>query len=348
VGEDGAQRSVSAMIEAAILVLFAAGIALPMMPGFVELMKKNDAQALSIDQNYTRDPRYMGKSFRQKIKDVLARATLNTPVPFLNRKNEYAVVVPSLTLSDGETLNHVVLSNGPVNAGKHTTLVDMYAQSDVRIGSDSRFRTLAADGDVWLDARVSIARWIDCEKNVHVRDGCSLGHSTSAEGLVDLGHAVRFSRVCGHPIVVGNEAFASGDQPQTKPFAWSSHGHRELIRGGRVINARERVEGDIIATGDIQLGDGSVVTGSIKAHRIIVGANAIVEGNIVARSNVHVGVEAAVRGHVFSEGNIVLGREATVGAKGTQKTLYASGDIRIAEGARVYGWAIAEGSGLTV
>src|SRR5262249_6810072 len=80
---DPERRLDAAMTSLAIVAGFAAFVFLPMLPGLLELRRSADATSLTIDQNYSRDPRYMGKSFRAKISSVLQSAPMHTRMPFL-------------------------------------------------------------------------------------------------------------------------------------------------------------------------------------------------------------------------------------------------------------------------
>jgi len=341
------QRLDTAIAALAIVAGFAALVFLPMLPGLLELRRSADATSLTIDQNYSRDPRYMGKSFREKISNVLQSAPMHTRMPFLNRSKEYGRIVPSLNLDDGENWTDAVLSKGAVTTGKRVHLVDLYAQGDVRIGAGSTLRALAADGDVQLESNVSVIRWIDGEKDVRVGPNANLGHSLSAVGAVELGNNVRFSRICGNPVVVGQPR-VDRRGPAPDAGSWPLGNKRKTATTTVTIGRGESVETDLVTRSNVEVLEGGVVKGSIKGDDVIVGPNAVVYGNVVARGDVMVRDGGAIRGHVFAEGSVFLSRDSVVGSAGRSKTLYSSRNVELADGATVFGWVICEGDGTTV
>jgi predicted acyltransferase (DUF342 family) len=342
------ERETTAAIAVAIVAGFGLFVLLPMLPGFLEVRRSRDATSLTIDQNYSRDPRYMGKSFREKISSVLDSAPMHTRMPFLSRSKEFARVVPSLDLEDDEVWTDAVLSKGNVNTGNRASLVDLYSQGDVRIGAGSKLRTLAADGDVQLGANVSLMRWIDAEKSVRVGPNSNLGHSVSAVGPILLATDVEFRRLCGNPIVVGNVRSDALEAP-AQPAKWLSSRKRRITSVKDTVGRGETVSGDMISRGGVELRENAVVQGSVKSGGdVVVGPGAIIEGNVVARGVVVIRSGGTIRGHVFAEGNVIMAKDSVVGASGAAKTLYSSRDICLAEGSRIYGWVICEDTGTTV
>jgi predicted acyltransferase (DUF342 family) len=325
---------------------FAAGLVLPMLPGLLELRARKDAKALQIDEKYTRDPRYLGKAFREKIRPVLALEPLPKRVLFLDRAYECARLVPSFQAMDREYISDAVLSSGPVVIGKNVQLRDVYGKANVQIGAGSRLRTLAAKGPALLSEGVRVERWVDVEDDLDVGDGAHLGRSASTCAVLKTGVNVTFNRLFGNPVCIGTPA-ASAQRPY-RPARWSVTASRTLVKGSRRVRATAPHDGDIVATGDVLVEEGAVVNGSIKCDRSVkIMPHACVLGNVIARGNIEIGAGASILGHVFVAGNVRCDTNASIGSKEESKTLYASGDMRLAMGCTIYGWAICEGTGMT-
>jgi predicted acyltransferase (DUF342 family) len=313
------------MNEAVVYAMFAAALVLPGLPALAELRSRSDATALHIDPDYAMDPRYLGKSFRRKIARILDAPATTAHVPFLARARERARIVDALAIGSGTRLEEAVLSSGDVRTGAGVQLTDLYCAGSVRIGEGSSARTIAADGSVTMGERASIARWVDAERDVTVGAHSTIGHSACAGGICRVARAVAFGRLFGNPVIIGPQRDAI--VPEPAPV----------------------FEGDTISARSVEIETGARVPGSVKSEGdVVVRADAHIAGSIVARGSVHIERGAAVSGHVFSERNVSIAASAVVGAPGSSKTVYASGDVTLSEGATVYGWIISEGRGVTV
>ena len=311
--------------EPYVFAAFAAALALPGLPAAFELFSPRDASALVLDPEYAMDPRYLGKSFRRKIAGPFAETPLGAEIEFLARANERARIVGASTIPAGSATGYAVLARGPVTIGEDARLTDVYSTGPVQVSSGASMRTLVADGDITVAANVSVARWIDTERHLTIGANSRIGHSASAGGRCTLAESVVFQRLFGDPVVVGVECAA------VAPPVWNAS-----------------ADGDTITAGDVEIAANTVHNGSIKCGgNVLVRAGACVFGSIVARGNVRLERFAGVAGHIFSERDVLIGEHASIGSAGSAKTVYASHDVRLAQGAAVYGWIICEGEGET-
>ena len=62
---------------AVFLLGFLLLLALPFLPGIIELRKPQDDRALSINMDYSKDPRYFGNSFRGILTRALGTKSLS-------------------------------------------------------------------------------------------------------------------------------------------------------------------------------------------------------------------------------------------------------------------------------
>lgn len=313
------------MNEAFVYAMFAAALVLPGLPALAELRARTDAAPLEIDPEYAMDPRYLGKSFRRKVARVLTAHRTSERIPFLARAREHARIVDALAIGSGTRLDEAVLSTGDVRTGAAVQLTDLYCAGSVRIGERSSARTIAADAAITIGEGSSVARWVDAESDLTVGAHSTIGHSACAGGVCRVGPAVAFRRLFGNPVVTGAQCEAIAPEPAPA------------------------FEGDTIAARSVEIEAGARVPGSLKSEGdVIVRADARIAGSIVARGSIRIERGAAVSGHVFSERNVSIAGTAVVGAPGSSKTIYASGDVTLGEGATVYGWIICEGRGLTL
>ncbi|MDE2571706.1 MAG: hypothetical protein KGM44_04170 [bacterium] len=338
------------MSEALIYVVFAIGIVLPMAAGLIELAARRDDAALPVDESYSRDPRYLGKSLREKAQLLTKKAPVGVRVPYLARKQEFARVMDRLDLPNRGRFEDVVLARGPVVVGRDAALLDVYAEAGASLGANVRLRTLAADGDASVGEGVSMERWADVEGNFTIGGDADLGRSACASQALIIGVNSRFLRLFGRPVTVGapaDAAAAAGPTAERVPML--SSGDREIAVSTNELAAGETLIGDIICTNSVQLGPNSTIRGCVKSDRdITVGEGARVYGNLVAHGSILLGRGSIVFGHLFAEESLSIASGAIVGSAELPKTAYGGASIELEAGARIYGWAITEGDGATV
>jgi predicted acyltransferase (DUF342 family) len=325
------------MNELAIYLACAAGIALPTIPGLIQL-RASKGQTTRIDQQYTRDPRYLGKAFRRTVQPMLTRCQPGERVAFLHRKEEFARVEQSVQLRSDAVADDVLLSRGDVEIGGHASLLDVFAVGHVEIGPDSQVRSLAADKGAALGDRTIVTRWIDVEGDLRVGRYCDLGSSASATGTIAIDAGTHFRRLFATRISVNGSSV-----PQSSTTQQGSTGRKRVVSEGSII------DGDLIDHRDVIVEDGAAIAGSIKCDGSVrLGTNARVQGSIIARGDVTIGEHATVLGHVFSERTVALASGASVGSADDLKTVQASDGMQLSGGVTIYGWAICERGGSTV
>ncbi|HVA37147.1 MAG TPA: polymer-forming cytoskeletal protein [Candidatus Dormibacteraeota bacterium] len=338
------------MSEWLIYLVFAVFIVLPMLPGLLEMLSRKDDGALPIDENYTRDPRYLGKSLREKVRALADKAAVGVRMQFLARRREYARVVSGLELPDNGRYEDVLLSRGAVVAGKGVTLLDVYAEGKVAIGANARLRTLAADDDASIGGGVSLQRWADAERDLTVGPDGDLGQSASSAQRLTVGSNVTFKRLFGRPVVVGASSGAPALPPVGAPerVAMIAYGGRDHVVSAHDVPEGETLDGDVIASGTVRVGAKATLKGSVKSGGdITIGPGARVLGNLVARGSVLIDRGAVVFGHVFADERVTLEPGAVVGTVDLPKTAYGGRSMRLAVGSCIYGWVITEGDGET-
>jgi hypothetical protein len=321
------------MIEWAAYALCGAGIALPTLPGLLQLRLPHN-QSVTVDPHYSRDPRYLGRSFRAKAEPVL-KSNVTGRVQFLDRRDEFALVKDGIVLEGNAPVRDVLLSRSTLRTGPLAVLADAYAQGPVDIGSESSLRALAADGDTTVGVGTTFHRWIDVDGNLTVGAHSDLGYSASATGSLTLGPGTRFHRLYALPVAVAAGANA---QPSQRSAV--------LRTSALIVESGRTHDGDAIAPHDVVVGDRAVVNGTITSGgNVVVGAGSRIEGNIIARGDVTLEADTFVGGHIFSDRTIAVGARATIGSAGAPKTVESLEALYLAPGATIFGWVICEGGG---
>lgn len=337
-GEDRTQhlRESPDMIELTAYIACAVGIALPTIPGLLQLRQARK-DSITIDQRYSRDPRYMGTSWRRTVDPILESAS-GERVPFLKRKGEFASVMADATLPNGALVNDVILARGSFSAGRAASLLDVYAKGTVVIGPDSHVRCLAADNTTTIGDRTVVTRWVDVEGDLSVGRFCDLGASASATGRLTVDSGTRFRRMFAAPVVVAGAS--------TAPAA----ADKRLRRGSTlIVKPGEKVAGDVIVPHDVEIGDGALIDGSITAGGDVrIGSGVQIHGSVISRGHTTIGQRSIVLGHIFGDRSVAIASSATIGTAEYPKTVQSTEALQLAPGARVYGWVICERGGTTV
>jgi hypothetical protein len=203
--------------------LFALILALPTIPSLFEVYKPKDDGKLHISEQYVRDPRFFGSSFRAKLQPFVAEARGNGygRAALQMRTEEDVRWAPDLVIPPDERLRGIGIGER-VTVGHDAGIRDAYAIEHLDVESGVVARTLTSDATMHIGENVQVLRWVDSEGDVTVDAGADLGLSTSGGARVQLGNHVRFERVWGAPV--------SSHTDSISPFTYDAH-------GGNVVDA---------------------------------------------------------------------------------------------------------------
>lgn len=285
----------------ALTPLFLAIVALPALPGLVELRRRRDDDPLPIDLASDRDPRTPGRRLRDRCEPVVHDLRVEAGIG-------------------------VAVSRG-----------------DVRIARSVAVGAVACDGAAVLEPDAVVETVIDAERSITAGAGALLGEAAATGGTLELAAGARFKRLWGLPVVtVGDTVDVPARDPATvtiEDVVMFGDGRLSLPAGSRVAH-------DVVVRGDLRIGEGAVVTGSVKAYGSIeVLRGARIEGTLIARKHVRIDGDVDVVGNVFAEGDVSLGPGTTVGAQGGYKTVFAGRRLTLAAGVVVFGAVVAQRGG---
>jgi predicted acyltransferase (DUF342 family) len=337
----------------ALIALFLALLALPLVPGIRELVRPRDDRPLEIDLDVTVDPRRAGRSFREGLAALRARAGDGIPArgpvdPERPGGDAYEIHRDLLVPPDGSGPALTIVL-GKADVGERARLGDLYAQGDARLGAGVRVRSLAADGILALGPGCVVEQWLDAEGGADVAAGTRLGDQASAGGRLRLGPGCAFGRLWGLPVTTeAAGATAERAAPPAPGEAEATLDDHVMWTGRRLTMPRGfTLDRDLVVRGEVRMSPGSRVRGSIKAYgRLHLGGDAEVDGSLICRRSIQIDGPATIRGNVFAEGDIVIGPGTTIGQEGGFKSVYALGRVELAPDVRVFGWVVAEGTGV--
>lgn len=334
-------------------ILFILLLLLPFIPGILEIIKKEDSEPLFISMDYTRNPRYFGKSFKM----LLNRATSGSAVSpgFLDiklSKNEKLEITESVSIPDKTEMNHLLYVLGNLSSGCKTILnKEVYVKGDAKIGSSNIIQALVCMGDVSVSEGTQFRRWIDADGNITIGENCDLGISVSSGDRISLACNCIFRRLYGMPILTGHRNIDELQHyPETMfledtslPDISFSRKKDNTVPSGSVIN------NNTVFLGDIRIGKGVSIKGTIKSYgNIILEEGAMIYGNIFADGNILIGRNARINGHVFSQKSVFISEQSIISRPNKIKSIIGKKEIQIESNVTIYGFISTEGYGKTV
>lgn len=318
-----------------IVVLFGL-IAIPLLPGVLELQKPKDDDELVVSATFLRDPRFFSNSFRAKIAPLLSHPPASLPLEtnFLTRGNEKALIDTSFVMPQGGRRRQIFIALDSISAGNNVRLLDAFSGNTMTAGNHLCARALASDGTITLGDGAKIERWIDGLSDVRVGRSSELGLSASSTAAIIVGPNCSFERLFGFPVQTESHPAADFSQPNWKR--------------ARVIAAGSSVNENIICREPLILEPDCAISGSIKCYsNVFVGKNVNIHGNVISRANIQLCQNVRIDGHVFSERSVKIAGKFTLGTLAAQKSIYAAEHIELGPDIAVYGWIVSEGGGKT-
>ncbi len=331
-----------------VFIVFFILLLLPFIPGIIELHRPRDAGPLFIDMEYTKDPRYFGKSFKSVMKK-LARSGIGVGMSNVSLSHREVIqVAQTQKVNTGEQFNHILCVIGDlVTAEKVCFRKEIYITGKATIGAENMVRAIASDGKVFLDSKTKVLRWIDAEDSIEVCEGCDLGINISSGGEVRIARDCKFKRLYGFPIVTcagGNEGMRQYDE-----VGRTFNGTQTPGKGVFTVSPGSRIEKDLIVKNNLRISKNSLVTGNIKTYgELVVGENVKVFGNIFSEGNVKMGQNTMVDSNIFSQGSVFIDRNSQIGNPGKRKSVIGKRGVILCQDVRVYGYILTEGLGIVL
>jgi len=352
-----------ALATAGLFALAGAVFLLPLIPAIVELRLKRDAQALNVIQQYAGDIRHFSFGFRSYAAELLtplqqcvdSGRTATGMLPHGDRFLLLGRPEPALLLPGGSSEKVCDLV---VAAGTDLTLPDgmtfmkeMYASRELIGGANCTYRAILGDGNVRLDCASAVTRWVHAAGTFQAEQDCDLYGRISSDREIMLRDGCFFQRLHAPRIVFGRTdtaAEAQGRGPSDHfggPGATSVAASRRLVDGDLEIGRGEVVTGSIVSRGQLHIGAGARILGSVKSNRRMTLESGIsIAGSVVSASAMQIGFNCRIAGPVIAEQGIAIGSGTRCGTPERPTTVSAP-TIEVEDGAVVFGtiWARQEG-----
>jgi hypothetical protein len=350
-----------------VLALFLGWAALPLLPSLLEWRRRTDVKPLRVVRSADVDIRYFARAFEAWITGQLGEALAVCGAGGAPVEGRFPDGTPYTVLPDDGAARVTIPPAGPVTCGSVTVgagrlelpgkalfPLEVYGGADVEVGEGSVCRAVLAQGDLRLGRGCWSLRWLHARRSLTAHAACALHGRASAEVELRLEPGCRFERLnaprvaFGAPVAPAPPGTLEPWTAKDVPGLVEDAAGRWLVRDRLEIPARRLVTSDIVATGELLVGEGTRIVGSVKSHgdlRLAPGAT--VEGAVVSGRELEIGAGCRAGGPVVAERDARVGTAVALGAPDRPTTLTAR-CLEVEAGSAVHGTVWAHGGGLVL
>lgn len=335
------------LLFAVLLVLL---FLIPFLPGFRELVIKEDVAPLFIDMDYRKEPRYFGAAFKKLLLNALKSGVIKPGQHEITLSRPDTVeVFDTANISQGRIMRDICFVRQDMHSGSKVLFgKEVYVQGSAYVGEANQLRALACDGDVHLQSGVKFVRWLDAEGSIRVEAGGDLGICASSGSRIVIAGECSFKRLYGLPVITGDDNRGLADNQELGPehaIVFDDKVERDISS----ISEYAHKDSSIITAKSLVIGEGAWIRGDIKTHGSLTARRgATITGNIFAEADIHLDNGCRVLGSIFSQGSICLGEGVIIGCKGKIKSVISKKGTTFSRGVKVYGFVLTEGEGKVV
>lgn len=331
--------------EALFFLLMIIVMSLPFIPGGLELLKPRDIEPLAIDLNSSSDPRHQALTLANEIKTAAA-AHHNTPgvYPSIEILTDQPVIDHNLSPTLFAPKNLRVTNSAKLNA-------TAFANEEIVVEPGCRIDALLGEGNIYLQERASIGRFVDAAKELHIAEECQLGELASAAVAMHIRPRCYFKRLYSPTI----EFTENPSEPHVSKQI-SALSPIDIGRFGWVVNRRKFIipaeswiKQNIYTEQDLRVRHSVTIEGSIQCEgKVFLSEGAIIKGNIFAKDEIVISRNCKIYGNIFSQTSVNIDSGSTVGEKGKINSVIAKKEIKLHPGITIYGYVMTQGMGYVV
>ncbi|KAI3590989.1 hypothetical protein D9X30_4474 [Cupriavidus sp. U2] len=343
--------------------------ALPLVPAALEWRRARDVRPLMIDGEHTLDVTKVAADFRALVArheagDRLHRLT-RTAMALRPVVHVTGSFVPTRAETNLGVCTRTVVTGGTLTLPDGFTFSrDIYGRRGVYTGRENHLQVLLSEGELVIRDGSELQRWAHA-RNIHVEPNCRLRGPVSAHYAIRLEEACEFTSVSAAVVSFGQRRAGTppdiddrtdnanaGAAPSLEaiPDADASEhpDGRWLVPHALTLSANTVHRGDLIVHGELWIGAGSCIMGSVKSTGgIWLGPGVRIHGALIAAGAILLERECVIAGPLVSEQEIDVGRRCVIGAAGRRTTVVAP-LLHMHAGTVVYGAASALEEGRVV
>lgn len=342
-------------------------ILLPFLPSLKELREKKDANPLRVVSDSEVNIRYFALRFTRFLKTKLgdamtacvesgkpAEGFLDDGTPYLITPNGSSTLLtePELQVQASQRM---ILSCGDLRLPAETMfLPEVFAAGSIHGGERCIYRAILAGESIDLAAGSLSLRWVHAGGAVRIAGDSMLYGRVSSDEMIGMDGECAFERLHAPRIVFGSSSQSvvptgsSGDTPALQelksdslPNLVDDSAGRWLYEHDLEIPAESHIRADLVCTGELHIGSGTRIEGSIKSReKLRLDPGVEVTGSVVGGGDLSIGKGCRIGGPVIAEGDVEVESGSVIGTAGSLTTVSA-GAISMAGGVIVHGtvWA---------
>lgn len=312
---------------------------LPLVPGLMEVKHKADVQPLRIVQEYDGDPAYFSKSFRQWLLSSQS-ALFGQHSATEHMQSKFHMVgengVPAYMAHEIEdsSTSRLMIAPAMLHLGSHMFHeAEIYGAHSIHTGMHNHYRAMLAEGDIVLGEQCTVMRWIHSNGALHAGRGSKLFGRTTADGSIHIDaestferlHAprIQFGAHADSPIPERNAGMLTEWNAESTPLAGTLQAipliknnprQRWMAHGELHFPADHRIQGDIVGSSRVMIGEGAFVAGSVKSNGDLhLASGACIDGAVVSTGSIFIGEGCKVAGPVISEHTVHIAPGVVIG-----------------------------------
>lgn len=332
------------MTLAVFFLMFLFLLLLPFLAAIKELVRPLDAQSLSINMEYSKDPRYFGNSFKGILKRALPNQDVSEGTKHITlSKQETIEIISKGEIPANTDVDHVLYVTGDLTSHANVTLhKEIYVTGKASLGERNTLRALAAEGEVSLSSQTTVIRWVDAGGGFSADISCDLGWSVSSPNRLKIAPDCRFRRLYGMPVLTWKEE----PNNEITETADEYEGIAEAVflsdRDWTIIPPRTKIDKSLIFKQSLRIKKNCVLDRDVKTYKKLVLEEGVrIKGSVFAENGITTGPNTRIFGNVFSQEAIYLGIGSTIGRAGAIKSVVARGEIVLDRGVVIYGFVVA-------
>ncbi len=336
--------------------------ALPLLPAVLEWRRRSDIRRLAIDGEHTLDVAAVAAGFRAMVErrddgsGQRGMAQIGDLGPVVHVTGTFMPKAAEAFM--GVCARTIVTSGSLVLPDRHTFSGAIYGRRGISTGRHNRLQVLLTEGDILMRSGSELQRWAHA-RTIHVEPQGRLRGPASALCAIRLEDECEFTSVTAPVIRFGPRHLgAPPDMDATAPSGgdWAhaviapseAFDGRWLVTHELTYPAHTLYRGDLVVHGDLWIGTGARIIGSVKARgNIWLGARVRIDGALIAAGAISVARECVIAGPIAAEREIDVGARCTIGATDKRTTLVAP-VLHVCAGTVVYGAACAPEEGRVV
>ncbi|WP_115678611.1 hypothetical protein [Cupriavidus neocaledonicus] len=332
-------------------------LALPLAPALLEWRRQRDIGPLPIDGEHTLDVGAVAAGLRAQLAAQPARpgqagmAAAELSLEPLVRVHGTFVPTPAEAAA-GLCARTIVGAEAVLLPSDYAFSRDIYGRRSIRTGQRNRLQGLLSDGVIILGAGSELERWAHAG-HVYAAERCRLLGPVGALHAIRLEDGCRFASVSAPVVrfgragikrpgaIHGTAAGPCARSPAGEIASAEARDGRWLVMHDFTFPANALYRGDLVVHGNLWLGSGAHIAGSVKASGSIrLEAGAVIDGALIAGAVISMERACAVGGPVAAEREVRLAPFCVIGAPQRHTTVVAP--VLLARvGATVHGAASA-------